>query len=63
MYALLYTNASKDNYYHWLTDVLPKIGILQKTNLFNKINFFLIHGKHKNFQSESLKLLNIDKRN
>lgn len=60
--SLLYTNASKDNYYHWLTDVLPKIGILQKTNLFNKINFFLIHGKHKNFQSESLKLLNIDKR-
>lgn len=57
--SLLYTSISKDNYFHWLNDVLPKLAILEKSGLIKKIDYFLVPGLNKEYQISSLKKLNI----
>ena len=57
--SFLYTVSAKENYWHWMFDVLPKIPILKKKVNFNKINFFLFPEINKRFQKESLNVLNI----
>ena len=57
--SLLSGGASKDNFTHWFTDVIPRIKIFsQKFNL-NKIDKFYVPNLKYNFQKESLKLLGI----
>ena len=57
--SLLSGGASKDNFTHWFTDVIPRIKIFsQKFNL-NKIDKFYVPSLKYNFQKESLKLLGI----
>jgi len=57
--SLLSGGASKDNFTHWFTDVIPRIKIFsQKFNL-NNIDKFYVPNLKYNFQKESLKLLGI----
>ena len=57
--SLLSGGASKDNFTHWFTDVIPRIKIFsQKFNL-NKIDKFYVPSLKYNFQKEYLKLLGI----
>jgi hypothetical protein len=56
--SLLSGGGSNKNYFHWLYDVLPRIGILEKQNFLNQINFFLLPNIKEKFQKETLKLLN-----
>ena len=56
--SLLSGGGSNKNYFHWLYDVLPRIGILEKQNLLNQINFFLLPNTKEKFQKETLSLLN-----
>ncbi len=52
---------SKDNYWHWLIDVLPRLIILKK-ELNNKEVTFLVPDYKKNYQKESLKYLTKNKK-
>lgn len=45
---------AKNNYYHWLIDVLPKILILEDEIKKNKINNILVPNYEKRYQKESL---------
>ena len=57
----MHSNICKNNYFHWLNDVLPKIAILKKKNLFENIDYFLVNGFQNEFQITSLKILKIEK--
>lgn len=62
-FSMLTGGGGNENYFHWLFDVLPRIEILKKKFNIKKINFFLVPSIKKKFQLESLKILNIKKRN
>ena len=57
--SLLSGGAAKKNYWHWMLDTLPKVGILEKANINLKNYFFLVPGLNQKFQQESLKALGI----
>jgi capsular polysaccharide biosynthesis protein len=59
--SLLTGGAGNDNYWHWLYDVLPRIGICNKLVGLNEIDFFLLPNLSKKFQNETLDCLNIPK--
>ena len=59
--SLLTGGAGNENYFHWLFDVLPRLAILEKKFDINKIDFFLIPSIKKQFQQETLNILNISK--
>lgn len=44
------------NYYHWITDVLPKIMLAKEKNIFDE-NFLLLPKFNTNFQKESALLI------
>lgn len=48
-------------YYHWMIDVLPRIILLKKANLFDSIDYFFFNTIKYPFQIETLSLLGIDK--
>ena len=39
--SLLTGGAGNSNYWHWMFDVLPRLGILQKSELYKNVNYFL----------------------
>jgi capsular polysaccharide biosynthesis protein len=50
------------NYYHWLLDLLPRIGVLQASGIdLNKIDWFVVNSVAKKFQRETLEILGIPK--
>ena len=57
--SLLSGGASKDNFTHWFTDVIPRIKIFTKKFKLEKINKFYIPNLKYNYQKESLKYLGI----
>ena len=59
--SLLSGGASKDNFTHWFTDVIPRIKIFSEKFNINKIDKFFVPSLKYNFQKESLELLGIKK--
>ena len=59
VFSLLCGGAGKNNYWHWIFDVLPKIGILEKLKLDRDPDFFLLPSLSKNYQKETFKSLGI----
>ena len=57
--SLLSGGAANDNYFHWLFDVLPKIGICENVIDLKSIDFFLLPNSKKKFQIESMETLNV----
>ncbi len=57
--SLLTGGGGNENYFHWLYDVLPRIGICNKLVGLSEIDFFLLPNLSKKFQNESLDCLNI----
>ena len=57
--SLLTGGAGNSNYFHWLYDVLPRIGIYEKISNINNIDYFLLPDTKKKFQKETLDKLNI----
>ena len=57
--SLLTGGAGNDNYWHWLFDVLPRIGLYEDVLNINDINYFLLPDYKTKFQKETLSLLNI----
>ena len=59
--SLLTGGAGNTNYWHWLYDVLPRIGLCNKFVNLSEIDFFLLLNLLKKFQNETLDCLNIPK--
>lgn len=59
IFSLLSGGAGKNNYWHWLFDVLPRIAILEKSNCNMKPQYYLLPSLSKKFQLDSLISLNI----
>ena len=59
--SLLTGGAGKNNYFHWLFDVLPRLGLYKKLFKIQDIDYFLIPDSSYSYQRESLKLLEIEK--
>ena len=58
---LLGNSAGAACYYHWMMDLLPKLGYLQKAGIdLNSIDHFLVREISSEFQRETLSLLGID---
>ncbi len=47
------------SYFHWMFDVLPRIHLLQKSNLFSKVDKFVVNTLASDFQKETLEKLGI----
>lgn len=60
--ALLSGGGANKNYFHWLFDVLPRLGVFEKKYNLKKIDFFLFPDTTQKFQKETLKLLKLDKK-
>ena len=61
VFSLLTGGAGNFNYWHWIFDVLPRLGIIEKEINMQEIDFFLFPDINKKFQKESLDLLQISK--
>lgn len=61
VFSLLSGGAAKNNYWHWMFDTLPRIGIFQKAKLNIRPNYYLVPSIAKKFQIESLQSLDISK--
>jgi len=59
--SLLTGGGGNDNYWHWLYDVLPRLGLCSKKFDLEKIDYFIFPSTLKKFQQESLDCLNIKK--
>jgi capsular polysaccharide biosynthesis protein len=49
-----------DNYGHWLIDTLPRLHLLKKSGLYEKVDWFLMPAYKHDYQKDTLKLLGID---
>ncbi|MBL6857612.1 MAG: glycosyltransferase family 61 protein [Pelagibacteraceae bacterium] len=54
VFSLLTGGAGKNNYWHWIFDVLPRIGILEKTSFKKKTDYYLLPSMSKKYQVETL---------
>lgn len=59
--SLLSGGAAKHNYWHWMFDTLPKIGLLQYAKIRINNKYFLAPSISQNFQTETLVELGIKK--
>ena len=59
VFSLLTGGAGKNNYWHWLFDVLPRIGILEKSNFKPKIDYYLLPSLSRKYQTQTLQGLKI----
>ena len=59
---LLGASAGAHCYYHWMVDILPRLGILQKAGVaITQLDNILVREAHRSFQAETLEILNIRK--
>ena len=57
--SLLTGGAGNTNYWHWLFDVLPRVGLFSKVYNLNDVDYFLVPDLIKRFQYETLNSLKI----
>jgi len=60
--SLLTGGGGNENYWHWIYDVLPRIGIFQNIKKIEDIDFFLVPDNRRKFQKESLEILGISEK-
>ena len=58
--SLLTGGAGNTNYWHWLFDVLPRIGLFSKVYSLNDIDYFLVPDIVKKFQYVVFRVLGSD---
>lgn len=59
--SLLTGGGGNNNYWHWLFDVLPRLGLCSRITSLDEIDYFLLPDHIKKFQIETLDCLNIPK--
>tara|TARA_B100001123_G_C15277129_1_gene1012597 strand:- start:735 stop:1850 length:1116 start_codon:yes stop_codon:yes gene_type:complete len=57
--SLLTGGGGNNNYWHWLFDVLPRLGLCKNYINLEEINYFLLPSLVRKFQKETLDCLNI----
>lgn len=57
--CILTGGGGNNNYWHWMFDVLPRIGLVEEYFYLSQFKAFLIPSSNYKFQIESLKLLGI----
>ena len=57
--SLLTGGGGNNNYWHWLFDVLPRLGLCRNYIKLEDINYFLLPNLIRKFQNETLDFLNI----
>ena len=60
VFSMLAGLGAVHNYGHWLIDALPRIHLLKKSGLFDKVDWFLVPNYEHDFQKDSLRRLGID---
>lgn len=60
VFSMLAGNSCSTNYYHWLYDAVPRVYLLKKSGLFEKVDYFLMPALEKKFHRESLHLLGLE---
>ncbi len=59
VFSLLAGGAAKNNYYHWLFEILPQLEIFSKIEKIENIDYFLLPSTKMDHQLETFNLLNI----
>lgn len=59
VFTMLSGGAGINNIGHWFLDVLPRLHLLQKSGLFDKVDWFLVPSTRYSYQTETLSLLGI----
>jgi capsular polysaccharide biosynthesis protein len=59
VFSLLSGHFGNENYYHWLTAILPRIYLVEKARLIGNVDFYLVPDDALRFQVETLDLLGI----
>jgi hypothetical protein len=59
VFSMLSGGGAVINYSHWLIDAIPRIGLLKKSGLFNKVDKFLVPNYKYDYHFETLELLGI----
>ena len=54
VFSMLSGGAAKNNYWHWIFDVLPKIGMIEKLKLKHKPDYYLLPSLKRKYQKETL---------
>lgn len=57
VFSMLSGGAAKNNYWHWIFDTMPKIGILEKSKI--NPNYYLVPSLSRKYQIETLSNLKI----
>ena len=60
--CILSGGAGNNNYWHWMYDVLPRIGIVENKFALKKFKFFFVPNKEFLYQIDTLKILGILKK-
>ena len=60
--SLLTGGGGNENYWHWIFDVLPRLGICENVINIDSIDFFLVPNNKRKFQIETLEILKIPKK-
>ena len=61
VFSLLTISAAKYYYYHWMFDVMPKLGLLKQSGMFDEIDYFLVPTYQFQYAKEYLDILGIHK--
>ena len=59
VFSLLSGGAAKNNYFHWLFEILPRLEIINKIEKIENIDFFLLPSTKMKYQIESMEMLNV----
>ncbi|WP_187262062.1 glycosyltransferase family 61 protein [Pontibacter beigongshangensis] len=59
VFSLLTGGAGLNNISHWFMDVLPRLHLLQKSGLYDQVDWFLVPSLRYDYQRETLELLGI----
>jgi hypothetical protein len=59
VFSMLTGGAGLNNISHWFLDVLPRLHLLQKSGLYNEVDWFLVPSLQYNYQVETLHILGI----
>lgn len=61
VFSMLTGGAGLNNISHWFIDVLPRLHLLQKSGLYDEVDWFLVPSLQYSYQAETLHLLGISK--
>ena len=60
VFSLLSGGAAKNNYFHWLFEILPRLEIINRIKKIDNIDFFLLPSTKMKYHKESMEMLNIN---